>query len=89
MALMVRPARTRGPSGWRPSPPSCSLRCHFWRRCWLASPLRLASSPRRLGLQEGRQVLVQPRPQLVAELLVLWCQGKIHGRKGIPTGRVL
>ena len=19
-------------------PPSCSLRCHFWRRCWLASP---------------------------------------------------
>src|SRR5580704_13948541 len=26
-------------------PPSCSLRCHFWRRCWLASPLSCASSP--------------------------------------------
>src|SRR5580698_5614445 len=26
-------------------PPSCSLRCHFCRRCWLASPLSCASSP--------------------------------------------
>src|SRR6202044_4133369 len=33
--------------------PSCSLRCHFWRRCWLASPERLASSPRASASRKG------------------------------------
>src|SRR6202034_1279256 len=34
-------------------PPSCSLRCHFWRRCWLASPERLASSARASASKKG------------------------------------
>src|SRR3984957_21168181 len=34
-------------------PPSLSLRCHFWRRCWLASPERLASSPRASASKKG------------------------------------
>src|SRR3984957_1599635 len=34
-------------------PPSCNLRCHFWRRCWLASPERLASSPRASASKKG------------------------------------
>src|SRR5580698_3081746 len=34
-------------------PPSFSLRCHFWRRCWLASPDRLASSPNAPASTQG------------------------------------
>src|ERR1700683_4004228 len=34
-------------------PPLCSSRCHFCRRCWLASPLRLASSPRDSASRNG------------------------------------
>src|ERR1700677_4397563 len=34
-------------------PPSCSLRCHFWRRCWLASPERLAASPSASASRNG------------------------------------
>src|ERR1700677_2586566 len=34
-------------------PPSCNLRCHFWRRRWLASPERLAASPRASASRNG------------------------------------
>src|SRR5580698_11065771 len=34
-------------------PPLFSSRCHFCRRCWLASPLRLASSPRDSASRNG------------------------------------
>src|SRR6202046_1335210 len=45
MALMVRPWAYSGPQCMAAHPPSLSLRCHFCRRCWLASPLSCASSP--------------------------------------------
>ena len=38
--------------------------------------------------EERRQVLIEPGPQLVAELLVLGRQGKIHGGR-VPDHRVL
>src|SRR5580698_9965047 len=34
-------------------PRSCNWRCHFCRRCWLASPERLASSPRASASKKG------------------------------------
>ena len=88
MALMVRPLAYSGPQWMAAHPPSCSLRCHFCRRSWLASPDRLCVVPEGLGLQERRQVLVQPGPELVAELLVLGRQGKIHGGR-VADHRVL
>src|ERR1700691_2924760 len=53
MALMVRPWAKSGPQWMAAHPPSCNLRCHFWRRCWLASPERLASSPRASASKKG------------------------------------
>src|SRR5271169_3243447 len=53
MALMVRPWAYSGPQWMAAQPPSCNLRCHFWRRCWLASPERLASSPRDSASRNG------------------------------------
>ena len=53
MALMVRPWAYSGPQWMAAHPPSCSTRCHFWRRCWLASPDRLASSPSDSASRKG------------------------------------
>ena len=88
MALMVRPLAYSGPQWMAAHPPSCSLRCHFCRRCWLASPHRLRVVAERLRLQERREVLVKPGPELVAELLVLGRKGKIHEGR-VPDHRVL
>ena len=88
MALMVRPLAYSGPQWMAAHPPSCSLRCHFCRRCWLASPRQAGIVAEGLGFEERRQVLVQPGPQLVAELLVLGRQGKIHGGR-VADHRVL
>ena len=53
MALMVRPCAYSGPQWMAAHPPSCSMRCHFWRRRWLASPERLASSPSDSASRKG------------------------------------
>ena len=88
MALMVRPWAYSGPQWMAAQPPSCSLRCHFWRRCWLASPERLASSPSDSASRKGGRCSSSQAAQLVAELLVLGCKGKIHGGR-VPDHRVL
>ena len=88
MALTVRPLAYSGPSGWRPTHPRSACCCHFCRRFWLASPLRLRVVAEGFRLEERRQVLVEPGPELVAELLVLGRQGEIH-RGRVPDHRVL
>ncbi len=78
MALMLRPFVLGPPVDGGP-PALVQLALPL-----LAPPLaRLAGEGRivaqGLGFEERRQVLVQPGPQLVAKLLVLGCEGKIHG----------
>ncbi len=53
MALIVRPLAYSGPQWMAAHPPSWSLRCHFWRRCWLTSPLSCASSPMASASRKG------------------------------------
>ena len=88
MALMVRPVGVLGApvDGGPPALVQLALPLLATLLAGLAAQAGVVAE--RLGLEEGRQVLVEPGPQLVAELLVLGRQGKIHGGR-VADHRVL
>ena len=79
MALIVRPLAYSGApvDGGPPALVQLALPLLASLLARLAAQLRVVAEG--LGFQERRQVLVEPGPELVAELLVLGCQGEIHG----------